>query len=478
RESPELAAGLKEQLVLNEWLSQRHAIDRQDFRAQVEQRVRDFELGEERLSQQVDDLRSLAERELRQFDARSRKARWQRFVGGLAALLLVGVGIGTWIMLTSLDGIEVLDYIRVPEGKLDNVGSHVKIGEPLITGNGEMVRLRYEDGTIIRIGANSSVEFQSGPGKQIIVRRGDVSAHVTEQHPDRPMMFKTRAAVATVLGTKLTVSVRAGTTWLDVTEGRVELLRIADKKKVFVNQKQIGHASAGDLSVSETLWPVDRSNLVFVFQTASQPNLVQDAATAAPRQCTVKARGAARLDVNQSLLLEGGAFVADDSEKTMYAAFRHSSEITIMATIRPEGLEQSGPARVISCATDTNRYNFMIGQKEDRLVAWFRTTGKDALAEIELSGLSIGEANHVVISYKPGRLVCYLNGEKFKDIKNIQIDFANWAGHPLVFGDDFEEGHPWNGTLEGIAIYNRFLDEDEVLANTAEYRQLIQSRTQ
>src|SRR5438067_1463700 len=57
---PELAASLREQLLLDDLLAQKLALDRRNFLAQVEQRITDFQRGEESLTQQVADLRSLA----------------------------------------------------------------------------------------------------------------------------------------------------------------------------------------------------------------------------------------------------------------------------------------------------------------------------------------------------------------------------------------------------------------------------------
>src|SRR5438445_10181682 len=60
RADPELAGSLREQLLLDDLLAQKLALDRRNFVAQVEQRVADFNRGQTELSRQTADLRSIA----------------------------------------------------------------------------------------------------------------------------------------------------------------------------------------------------------------------------------------------------------------------------------------------------------------------------------------------------------------------------------------------------------------------------------
>src|SRR5260221_9793586 len=63
--SPDLAEQLREQLVVDELLAQKLAPERQNFPAQMEQRVGDLAQGEEELLEQINAMRDLAVAQLR-----------------------------------------------------------------------------------------------------------------------------------------------------------------------------------------------------------------------------------------------------------------------------------------------------------------------------------------------------------------------------------------------------------------------------
>src|SRR4029079_18256894 len=60
RADPELAGRLRDQLLLDDLLAQKLALDRRNFVPQVEQRIADLKRGHTELSRQTADLRSIA----------------------------------------------------------------------------------------------------------------------------------------------------------------------------------------------------------------------------------------------------------------------------------------------------------------------------------------------------------------------------------------------------------------------------------
>ena len=84
----------------------------------------------------------------------------------------------------------------------------------------------------------------------------------------------------------------------------------------------------------------------------------------------------------------------------------------------------------------------------------------------KLVKLEKGRPRHVVITYRPGKLICYVNGKLIKESGSIQGDLGNWdPRHVLLFGDEYEGGHRyWRGTLRDVRIYDRALSADEVKA--------------
>ena len=61
RADPERAVALREQLQVDDLLSQKLAIDRRKFLAQVGQRIADYERGQDEMDAQVADVRAIAE---------------------------------------------------------------------------------------------------------------------------------------------------------------------------------------------------------------------------------------------------------------------------------------------------------------------------------------------------------------------------------------------------------------------------------
>ena len=83
-----------------------------------------------------------------------------------------------------------------------------------------------------------------------------------------------------------------------------------------------------------------------------------------------------------------------------------------------------------------------------------------------------------MVTYSPGRLVAYLNGERILESDSVQGDFFHWKTYPLVFGGEWGGGGDWQGTLEGVAIYNRVLASEEVRENYERYRAKMASRSE
>ena len=65
------------------------------------------------------------------------------------------------------------------------------------------------------------------------------------------------------------------------------------------------------------------------------------------------------------------------------------------------------------------------------------------------------------LSYFDGNVYCYINGELVHVSKGTQGDFSNWELYPLLFGDEASGGRNWEGRLNNIAIYSRFVGVEE-----------------
>lgn len=225
------------------------------------------------------------------------------------------------------------------------------------------------------------------------------------------------------------------------------------------------------------VWPSDRRGALFVRGTGRSDNLVSVGGV--DRVFDVQPRGAARPDRNHAMAVAGGAFLAPDADDRLLRELKSSNQLTVEAVVRPDDSGQDGPARIVSFSTDGGSRNFTLGQQEDTLVFRLRTpaTGVNGTSpETPLCRAPAGEYTHVVVTYSPGRLVCYRDGVKVVDTDRIQGDFSTWEPHHLIFGDEWRDARDWRGVIEGVAIYRRALDGAEARANYEAYRRVLESR--
>lgn len=233
------------------------------------------------------------------------------------------------------------------------------------------------------------------------------------------------------------------------------------------------------LSISPASWPVHREGLVYLFQTSDKSNQV-----AGPggklRSYAIHPRGRARWNHDHALVLTGGSFGVEGVDEHLLDSCRHSQQLTVEAVITPDHVHQTGPARIVTFSSSALSRNFTLGQEGEKLIFRLRTpsTGENGVnPESTLAAIAERKPVHVAVTYRPGELVAYLDGKEVHRGNNIQGDFSNWSPHHLVFGDESNGERNWEGTLEGVAIYNRWLERDEVQRNADEYHRLIKSRT-
>jgi hypothetical protein len=252
---------------------------------------------------------------------------------------------------------------------------------------------------------------------------------------------------------------------------RLELTNILDRAQ------RPNRMSTISLEVEPPHWPSNREGLVFVWQTGNSPNLLFDQGLQADTAVQLGPRGFARLDSSFSLLPSGGSFVADDaSMHRIRQGCQRTNELSLELTVRPPtGIRESA---VLMTAAGRGWSNFTLSQIGHRLVFEIRNGGKgsEGLARIDLMKLPARASSHVVVSYSSGRLVAYLNGSQVLSIDSVQGGFFHWRARPLTIGSDWNEKRPWTGGLEGLALYNRILDPEEVRENHRRYRAMIENR--
>jgi len=214
-------------------------------------------------------------------------------------------------------------------------------------------------------------------------------------------------------------------------------------------------------------WPGNREGLAFVWQSATASNRIADANGKLLLDCRLQPRGRAKVIADGRMDTSGGAMLPTGADEKLLNACRQSHQLAIEAAIAPADLRQTGPARIISFSTDGYHRNFTLCQERDSLILRLRTprTGVNGMSpQTTLCRIAAGKAYHVVVSYSPGRLTCYLDGRRVLDTDRVQGDFSNWSGQHLLFGDEWRDSRDWAGTLSHVAIHSRVIGAAEATA--------------
>jgi len=212
-------------------------------------------------------------------------------------------------------------------------------------------------------------------------------------------------------------------------------------------------------------WPGSRDGLVVVWRSANRPAEVIDPQTGAGRIFRAGPRGAARFGRFFEMDPRGGFFAGEGAEDAVAAACKKTHQLTLEAMIVPTDLQQTGPAAILSFAS-AEACDFLLGQDRERLVLRLRTSvaGAEGAPLVDLGPLEAGRLQHVLITYQPGRLTCYRDGEAVSVTPAVAGDFGTWAPASLTFGASAGGRRPWKGRLEGIALYNRVTEPAEAKA--------------
>jgi Concanavalin A-like lectin/glucanases superfamily/FecR protein len=489
RADPELAASLRDQLLLDDLLAQKLAVDRRKFVAQVEQRIADLARGPAALDEQVADLRSLAAAE-KSCPPAAQVPGWTRWALAVAALLAVTVGVyaarsltahpPTIAMITEVTGPVTIG--QDGDTSPAEVDDALESGQQIVASPGGSISIVYEDGTSIRVKGNSAVTFgveQPGEGKQIRIERGEIVATVKPQVAG-PFRFATPHGVATAPPALLRLVVTDESTLLDVSEGRVRFDRLNDTRALVVAANESGLASRDTLQIRQLTWPDRRDGLSYLFSplepTAkdNKPLMVaRHPDTRHLRLTELEPRGnATLLESRLYYELNGGYLFSGAAGPDIFQASRGGSELTLEAIFCPASLDQAGPARILALGDDSNDADFSLAQDGCDVTFSLRTDTKPTTAAPRMPISTADTTLHLTMTYRHGELIAYRDGMEIARSNDLLGSLASWRSGPLTVGADASGEHPWRGIMEAFALYNRCLEPGEVARNARNYRLL------
>ncbi len=242
-----------------------------------------------------------------------------------------------------------------------------------------------------------------------------------------------------------------------------------------------------ELRVEPPHWPTARRDLVFLWQTAGHANRIPARGGVGEAHTTIlNPKGRSFTDRLGRMVLRGGAFQADnDTMDRLFLGLKAGNELTLELTLVAQNASTEKPAALFAFAAGGRR-NLILTQEGDRLTLRLRTPSTGQNAEnpvVDVGQVRAGTAQHLVVTYSPGRLRAYLDGEVTADTEDLKSGFFHWQrtwlrlgamGPPDGNGKNFP--WPWHGALEGVAVYARPLEADEVETHFRRYREQREQR--
>lgn len=224
-------------------------------------------------------------------------------------------------------------------------------------------------------------------------------------------------------------------------------------------------------------WPSGREGLAYLWETADAENLASDPARGVERSFPLEREGAARLDHFHRMDLGGGAYVAsEEAGQAIVAAVKRTNEVTLEATVTPRAVRQNAAVLSLSGGRPDTR-NLVLAQEGNELVLHLAVARRGRVEhEIRLGKVTPGRPAHVLVSYRPGHLAAWRDGEEVLATEDLQGDFFRWRPRPLTFGAERRRPGSWSGWLEGVAIYGRALGPDEARENARRYLEKVSKR--
>ena len=212
----------------------------------------------------------------------------------------------------------------------------------------------------------------------------------------------------------------------------------------------LGLAAAGGGEV----WPVV-PGAVFAVQDADsrKPVVAFDAKGRGLLAFNAEARGRSLIGRHFEFVCDGGSFYAGDAGPWIGRKVAEKGAFTLEAVIVP-GVARPPAAGAILAFGDDDREDVALVQTPDGL--GLRLGGSHV---IDLFTLEAGKPVHVVMACGGGQWVAYRGG---KPAANGPFpDCQAWGERKLVLGATWAGAEPWQGRIEGVALFATALSPEE-----------------
>ncbi|MGI8982025.1 MAG: FecR domain-containing protein [Pirellulaceae bacterium] len=462
RAEPARAVELREQLIIDDLLGQKLAVDRKNFIVMVQQRLTDFERGEEEVYNQVSDLRAIAEAEIEKSVRPPGISLWVKFAGGISLVVVPFLCFVVWRYQESapraVANVEELSG-RVVLLKETDAQEPLRLGQAISTGDcivaeaGSTIVWKYKDGTTIRMLGDTVTILSADSStfaKQVKLDRGELVANVAKQTRG-PMVFTTPHATATVRGTELRLVVAETDTQLDVTTGQVDFQRNSGSQVLKLRANESGIATAANIQPNKVLWPVNRDSAVFLFEGVDN-QLARNPETGNLRPTPLEDW-------------------SDEAGQDTLSIVKKSGEFACDIRFTSDKISNPQPAVLCSFGPQGNE-NFLLVQKAKELFVQLRSGLGKPPTVIELGEITLGQPHYVSFACQEGKLGAVVDGVEISVSAEFENTIGSWEEGPLVLGADASGKRPWSGEITAMAIFDEYVDKSLSDANRKRFQQL------
>lgn len=165
--------------------------------------------------------------------------------------------------------------------------------------------------------------------------------------------------------------------------------------------------------------------------------------------------------------VDDGIVYSRAAPEALYRRLTADTGLGIEAWAATAGLDQDGPARLVSSSGEVRHRNFTLAQDRDALVLRLRTT------ETTLNGtppvvrvrgvFDDTDLHHLVVTHDDDQVHVWVDGERRASVPSPGGTFAEWVfSYPLLLGNEGDGERPWHGRLAAVALYDRPLSHMEV----------------
>lgn len=473
RQQPELIGQLRDQLRVDDALSQALALDRRNFDAQVQQRIADHLRGEDELNRQAEELRSiaLARIELEQGHTRW---NWPSLVGlALALSLFAAAGVGLWLWqrsqsqsrlarVESVQGQVVVRRVPRDQDRYAEPGMPLRLGDGVLVGDKATIAIAWPDGTRVELQSGAQAELPSTTsGKRVYLDEGELAASVAAQPSRHPMRFKTPHAEAVVRGTELFLRVTPDETRLEVAKGKVELVEQETSDSQLVATAQSAIARTGEEVIKQAVrMPTSQRGLVYLF-TPNQRLFLRGSKLERTR---IEPRAGASFTESGTMQLRGGWMTDTTAAADVGGRLEDSGQFTLEAVLEFPTTASQEDRTIFGIEGDQGPLLALVQRRNSLELAFFADQGEPQ--RITVASLDAPEAKlHLTVVYDGGQIRAYVGGKEAGAAVRVARPLAIGGASRLVFGGNENESTRWSGKIQGLATYNRALSAAEIRGN-------------